>query len=103
MRDLGVWITTAVLALAIGALSGFGFTYNWANQRYTNLQKELATRQTITEVVEKVVIQEVEKEKIVYRDRIQKIPIETIVEREVYKNVCLDGEGVDAINTYFGN
>lgn len=58
-----------------------------------------------SEVASNVVTQFVEKEKIVYRDKVRTVTKElpVIINRPVYKNVCLDEDGADAFNTLMGN
>ena len=100
-------VKTAVFALSAASLisGGLGGTvgYLWGAKNLKDLEDKLSKKEVVTEIVEKIIIQEVEKERIVYKDKIKYLDriVPEIVEREVYKNVCVDADGVDAFNIYF--
>ena len=50
----------------------------------------------INEVVEKVVIETIYEDRIKYVDRVKTVEklVPQVIEREVYKNICMDDDGV---------
>ena len=58
----------------------------------------------INEVVEKVVLETIYEDRIKYVDRVKTVEklVPQVIEREVYKNVCMDEDGLKVFNTYIG-
>jgi hypothetical protein len=74
----------------------------WVGYHYGSRgQREV---KVINEVVEKVVLETIYEDRIKYVDRVKTIEklVPQIVEREVYKNVCMDEDGLKVFNTYIG-
>ena len=81
--------------LLIAAVFGGGYYYGSRDKREVKV---------INEVVEKVVLETVYEDRIKYVDRVKTVEklVPQVIEREVYKNVCMDDEGVKIFNTYIG-
>ncbi len=97
---IALWV-----GLAVGGVVGLGLGYKWGAGELAQLRSELKAQEGKVKVVELVVTEFVEKEKIVYRDKVKVVTknLEKIVERPVYKNICLDKDGVDSFNALMGN
>ena len=82
-------------ALLAAAVFGAGYYYGSKGEREVKV---------INEVVEKVVIETIYEDRIKYVDRVKTIEklVPQVVEREVYKNICMDDDGVKIFNTYIG-
>lgn len=90
-------VAAAVIAWAGGMFSMHAYyKYDLAKIAHISAKAEGASA---------VAIEYRDLEKIVYRDRVKTVTkeIPVIVERPVYKNVCLDVDGVEAFNTLMGN
>ena len=74
---------------------GVGYYYGSRGEREVKV---------INEVVEKVVLETIYEDRIKYVDRVKTVEklVPQIVEREVYKNVCMDEDGLKVFNTYIG-
>ena len=81
--------------LLIAAVFGAGYYYGSKGEREVKV---------INGVVEKVVIETIYEDRIKYVDRVKTIEklVPQVVEREVYKNICMDDDGVKIFNTYIG-
>ena len=81
--------------LLVAAVFGVGYYYGSRGEREVKV---------INEVVEKVVLETVYEDRIKYVDRVKTVEklVPQVIEREVYKNVCMDDEGVKIFNTYIG-
>ena len=81
--------------LLVAAVFGAGYYYGSKGEREVKV---------INEVVEKVVIETIYEDRIKYVDRVKTVEkrVPQVIEREVYKNVCLDDDGVKIFNTYIG-
>jgi cystathionine beta-lyase/cystathionine gamma-synthase len=77
------------------AVFGAGYHYGSRGEREVRV---------INEVVEKVVLETIYEDRIKYVDRVKTVEklVPQIVEREVYKNVCMDEDGLKVFNTYIG-
>lgn len=74
----------------------------WAGYHYGSRgEREV---KVINEVVEKVVLETIYEDRIKYVDRVKTVEklVPQIVEREVYKNICMDEDGLKVFNTYIG-
>ena len=82
-------------ALLAAAVFGAGYYYGSKDEREVKV---------INEVVEKVVIETIYEDRIKYVDRVKTIEklVPQVIEREVYKNICMDDDGVKIFNTYIG-
>lgn len=99
-------------ALAVGVLIGgailgtFGFYggYSWGSGDLEDMKSRLANQEVKVVTVNAVTKEIVYQGRIVYQDKVnvikEKIPF--LVEKEVYKNVCLDHEGLSMFNTLMG-
>ena len=85
----------AYLNLLAAAAYGAGYYYGSRDEREVKV---------VNEVVEKVVIETIYEDRIKYVDRVKTIEklVPQIIEREVYKNICMDEDGVKIFNTYIG-
>ena len=81
--------------LLIAAVFSAGYYYGSRGEREVKV---------INEVVEKVVIETIYEDRTKYIDRIKTIEklVPQVIEREVYKNICMDEDGVKIFNTYIG-
>ena len=81
--------------LLAAAVFGAGYYYGSRGDREVKV---------INEVVEKVVLETIYEDRIKYVDRVKTVEklVPQIVEREVYKNVCMDEDGLKVFNTYIG-
>ena len=81
--------------LLVAAVFGAGYYYGSKGEREVKV---------INEVVEKVVIETIYEDRIKYVDRVKTIEklVPQVIEREVYKNICMDDDGVKIFNTYIG-
>ena len=81
--------------LLVVAVFGAGYYYGSRGEREVRV---------INEVVEKVVLETIYEDRIKYVDRVKTVEklVPQIVEREVYKNVCMDEDGLKVFNTYIG-
>ena len=81
--------------LLAAAVFGAGYYYGSKGEREVK---------AINEVVEKVVIEAIYEDRIKYVDRVKTIDklVPQVIEREVYKNICMDDDGVKIFNTYIG-
>ena len=81
--------------LLVAAVFGAGYYYGSRGEREVRV---------INEVVEKVVIETIYEDRIKYVDRVKTIEklVPQVIEREVYKNICMDEDGVKIFNTYIG-
>ena len=93
------------LAVCAGMVIGWSITDWRLSGELEDLQNRLKNQKTKIEYVNKIVVEQVEVEKVVYKDKIKRIEklVPEIIERPVYKNICLDEDGVSAFNTYMGN
>lgn len=82
-------------ALLVVVVFGAGYYYGSRGEREVKV---------INEVVEKVVLETIYEDRIKYVDRVKTVEklVPQIVEREVYKNVCMDEDGLKVFNTYIG-
>ena len=105
VKDLVEKAGMLFLAVCAGAVIGWSITDWWLSGELEDLQNKLKNQKTKIEYVNKIVVEQVEVEKIVYKDKIKRIEklVPEIIERPVYKNICLDEDGVSAFNTYMGN
>lgn len=105
LKDLVEKAGMLFLAVCTGVVIGWSITDWWLSGELEDLQNKLKSQKTKIEYVNKVVVEQVEVEKVVYKDRIKRIEklVPEIIERPVYKNICLDEDGVSAFNTYMGN
>lgn len=103
-RQIAVALVTLLIAFVVTLVAGYGYGYRAGVKKFDNLVDEISKAATKTETIQQVIMPTVHTERIEYRDRIKRIDVEVpkIVEREVYKNVCLDEDGLKAFNTYFG-
>lgn len=96
---VGLLVGGAVLG-TLALLGG----YKWGAGDLAEIKETLRVQEAKVITVEKVIKEVVHQDRIVYRDKVQvvkeKLPF--IVERDVYKNVCLDDEGVAGFNTLMG-
>ena len=85
----------AYLNLLAAVAYGAGYYYGSKDEREVKV---------INEVVEKVVIETIYEDRIKYVDRVKTIEklVPQVIEREVYKNICMDDDGVKIFNTYIG-
>lgn len=83
------------LNLLAAVAYGAGYYYGSKNEREVKV---------INEVVEKVVIETIYEDRIKYVDRVKTVEklVPQVIEREVYKTVCMDEDGVKIFNTYIG-
>ena len=81
--------------LLAAVVFGAGYYYGSRGEREVKV---------INEVVEKVVIETIYEDRIKYGDRVKTIEkrVPQVIEREVYKNGCMDDEGVKIFNAYIG-
>lgn len=81
--------------LLVAAVFGAGYYYGSRGEREVKV---------INEVVEKVVLETIYEDRIKYVDRVKTVEklVPQVIEREVYKNVCMDDDGVRIFNTYIG-
>ena len=81
--------------LLITAVFGAGYYYGSRGDREVKV---------INEVVEKVVLETIYEDRIKYVDRVKTVEklVPQVIEREVYKNICMDDDGVKIFNTYLG-
>ena len=81
--------------LLVVSVFGVGYYYGSRGEREVKV---------INEVVEKVVLETIYEDRIKYVDRVKTVEklVPQIVEREVYKNVCMDEDGLKVFNTYIG-
>ena len=81
--------------LLVAAVFGAGYYYGSKGEREVKV---------INKVVEKVVLETVYEDRIKYVDRVKTIEklVPQVIEREVYKNVCMDDDGVKIFNAYIG-
>ena len=77
------------------AVFGAGYYYGSKDEREVKV---------INEVVEKVVLETIYEDRIKYVDRVKTIEklVPQVIEREVYKNICMDDDGVKIFNAYIG-
>ena len=82
-------------ALLITAVFCAGYYYGSRGEREVKV---------INEVVEKVVLETVYEDRIKYVDRVKTVEklVPQVIEREVYKNICMDDDGLKVFNTYIG-
>lgn len=92
---LSMFKELAPQALLVAAVFGAGYYYGSKGERKVKI---------INEVAEKVVIETIYEDRIKYVDRVKIVEklVPQIVEREVYKNVCMDEDGLKVFNTYIG-
>ena len=85
----------AYLNLLAAVAYGAGYYYGSKDEREVKV---------INEVVEKVVIETIYEDRIKYVDRVKTVEklVPQVIEREVYKNICMDDDGVKIFNTYIG-
>ena len=83
------------LNLLAAVAYGAGYYYGSKDEREVKV---------INEVVEKVVIETIYEDRIKYVDRVKTVEklVPQVIEREVYKNICMDEDGVKIFNTYIG-
>lgn len=93
-----LFVAAVVCSFGAGLWTG----KSWGDRNYDKLKTELAVANGKVDAVQKVVVPIVERDRIVYRDRVKTLEVPKIVEREVYKNVCLDEDGLRAFNTLMG-
>ena len=81
--------------LLVAAVFSAGYYYGSKGEREVRV---------INEVVEKVVIETIYEDRIKYVDRVKTVEklVPQIVEREVYKSICMDEDGLKVFNTYIG-
>ena len=81
--------------LLVAAVFGAGYYYGSRGEREVKV---------INEVVEKVIIETIYEDRIKYVDRVKTVEklVPQVIEREVYKNICMDEDGVKIFNTYIG-
>lgn len=81
--------------LLVVVVFGAGYYYGSRGEREVKV---------INKVVEKVVLETIYEDRIKYVDRVKTVEklVPQIVEREVYKNVCMDEDGLKVFNTYIG-
>ena len=81
--------------LLVVLVFGVGYHYGSSGEREVKV---------INEVVEKVVLETIYEDRIKYVDRVKTVEkfVPQIVEREVYKNICMDEDGLKVFNTYIG-
>ena len=93
-KELAPQILCAAAVLAT-AVFGAGYYYGSKGEREVKV---------INEVVEKVVIETIYEDHIKYVDRVKTVEklVPQVIEREVYKTVCMDEDGVKIFNTYIG-
>ena len=101
LRANTAWLVA--LCAAAGIAGGYSNGYQSGVAKFDRLSEDLRSAATKVETVQQVVMPTVHTERIEYRDRVQKIEVPKIIEREVYKNVCLDDDGVKAFNTLMGH
>lgn len=101
MTWLRVYAVISPILAVILLFSGLGLGYNLGSGKVVEIEKQVE----VVKEVEKIVIEEVEKERTIYRDKIVKIDnvITEVVERPVYRNVCLDDDGLELFNDLMGN
>lgn len=99
-------------AFAVGLLVGgaclgslaFVGGYKWGSDDLADMKTRLANQQVKVVTANSVTREVVYQDRIVYQDKInlvkERIPF--LVEKEVYKNVCLDQEGLTMFNTLMG-
>ena len=97
------WLVALCAAAGIAGVWGYSNGYQSGVAKFDRLSEDLRSAATKVETVQQVVMPTVHTERIEYRDRVQKIEVPKIIEREVYKNVCLDDDGVKAFNTLMGH
>lgn len=97
--SLGQFLSAATL---VGAAAGI-YGHQLGTAQFKVLEAQLDAAKAKHQTIQHVTMPTVHTERIEYRDRIQKIEVPKIVEREVYKNVCLDEDGVKAFNTFMGS
>ena len=81
--------------LLVAVVFGAGYYYGSRGEREVKV---------INKAVEKVVLETIYEDRIKYVDRVKTVEklVPQIVEREVYKNVCMDEDGLKVFNTYIG-
>ena len=81
--------------LLVAVVFGAGYHYGSRGEREVKV---------INKVVEKVVLETIYEDRIKYVDRVKTVEklVPQIVEREVYKNACMDEDGLKVFNTYIG-
>ena len=81
--------------LLVVAVFGVGYYYGSRGEQEVKV---------INEVVEKVVLETIYEDRIKYVDRVKTVEklVPQIVEREVYKDICMDEDGLKIFNTYIG-
>lgn len=93
---------TISLVIASAAFGFIGYSYGQKDREI--LEAQLAAKHAAVTTVQQITMPTVHTERIEYRDRVKKIEIEVpkLIDRPVYKNVCLDDDGVKTFNTYMG-
>ena len=93
----------SISLLLVAASAGF-IGYSYGDKDREILEAKLAAKHAAITTVQQITMPTVHTERIEYRDKIKKVEIEVpkIIDRPVYKNVCLDDDGVKAFNTYMG-
>ena len=81
--------------LLAAVVFGAGYYYGSKDEREVKV---------INEVVEKVVLETIYEDRIKYVDRVKTVEklVPQVIEREVYKNICMDDDGVKIFNAYIG-
>lgn len=103
LRANAAWLAALCATAGIAGVWGYTNGYQAGIAKFDKLAGDLRDAATKVETVQQVVMPTVHTERIEYRDRVQKIEVPKIIEREVYKNVCLDDDGVKAFNTLMGH
>lgn len=101
LTGIQIWfLRICPLLVAFTFIFGAYLGYEFADDELETIEKQVE----VIKEVEKIIVKEVEVEKVIYRDRIK--PYETriteIIEKPVYKNICMDEEGLEAFNTFMG-
>lgn len=92
------------LAVAFG-ITTFAAGYTYGTSKLDRLKDQLNSQEVKVVTVEKVIKEIVYQDRTQYLDKVKvvKESVPFIVERPVYKNVCLDADGVKAFNTLMGH
>jgi hypothetical protein len=96
-------VGAAIGAAVIGAV-GFTTGYKLGAGELADLKTRLANQEVKVVTADRITKEIVYQDRIVYQDKVKVVTdrIPFLVEKEVYKNVCLDEEGRAAFNTLMG-
>ena len=104
VENLKSGLAGALLGGVIAGSVAFTGGYVWGSGDLSDMKTRLANQQVKVVTVEKVVKEIAQQDRLVYQDKVkvvtQELPV--LVDRPVYKNVCLDDDGVAMFNVLIG-